>query len=639
VFEIKRNTTVLAFLLLLILLGAAAVAAVTGAAKPHHSQTVAGSKNSNQANSIVQNTGDLKITITSYQGGRLYQQTIDASGSVNFSQSVFSAAPAPAQTAVAGDIVFSEIYAGGGNSGSTYENNYLELFNRTANTIDINGWRFYFSDATGTFNQSLSFTSSRGIGIGPGRYLLIQFGLPSPNSSLPFPDLIVPSETIIIPGFPPIPPINLSPSGKVFLTGPNTSLSGNACPLPNSGIVDFVGYGSTANCFEGGGAAPTLSSTTAAIRQLAGCADTNNNNSDLLAATPSPRNSSSTANFCSATPPEVQFIQPSFDVTEQSGSIAVVVVRNGNTSGTATVDYTTADNAGASNCHNINGRASSRCDYIATVGTLNFAAGETTKQINIPLIDDSLVEGTETFSINLSNPAGATLGTPILADIFIHDPDAANGPNPIDQASFFVRQHYVDFLNREPDTAGSNFWIGEITNCTPQPQCTEIKRINVSAAFFLSIEFQETGYLAYRAFKTAYGDAAGQAMVQGVPTQISVPMIRLQESLADAHAIGDGVVVGQPNYQQILENNKVAYFATFVSRQRFLTDYPATMTPAEFVDKLNQRAGNVLSSSERDTLVTQLQSAQKTPSQRGPRLHTWCHDVVYRVDGEGWSIT
>ena len=614
-FEISRTPTVIAFLFLLIGVGAAALCATSGAAKLHQSQPSASTQSSQVAQTFVQDY-DVHIMIASYQDGKVFQRTVTAVRPANLPDSASPTGTAPMQPAAAGDIVFSQIYSGGGNPGSTFQNNYLELFNRTNNTIDISGWPIYIVNAAGTFSVTISFVSSRGIGIGAGHYLLIRFGPDSSNGApLPTPDFTVPFHIDPPPGLPPIPDLNLFPSGKVFLTGPNSPFFGSTCPLPNSEIVDYVGYGSTANCFEGGGPAPTLSSTTAALRIVNGCGDTNNNDGDFLADVPNPRNSSSTPNFCSTAPPEVQFIQPRFDVTEQSGSIGVVVVRNGNTSGASTVDYTTTDGSGANNCNVVNGSASARCDYLATVGTLKFAAGEAVKQINIPLVDDAYSEGTENFSITLSNPIAATLGAPVTADIFIHDPDSTNGINPIDQTGFFVRQHYVDFLNREPDAAGNNFWIGEINNCTPKPQCTEIKRINVSAAFFLSIEFQETGYLAYRTYKTAFGDASGQAMVQGVPVQISVPMIRLQEFLADSHALGEDVVCCSTQAQQQLEANKVAYFAAFVLRQRFLTDYPLTMTPAEFVDKLNLRAGNVLSTSERDTLVTQLQSGQKTRAQ------------------------
>ena len=611
-FGTPRNTTVFAPLLLLVLVGTAAFAERLGAAKPYHSSDSANVLRSDQADSLVQNSTDVQIIITNYQSGRVFQQTVNAIRSANFAETP-AGASAPTQTTAAGDIVFSQLYSRGGNPGSTYQNNYLELFNRTNNTINISGWRFYLADDTGTFNKAIAIASSGGINIGPGRYFLMQFGPASSNGApLPAPDIIVPFHIDPPPGFPPIPDTNLAPSGKVFLADPNANLIGTTCPLPNSQIVDFIGYGSTANCFEGGGPVPTLSNTTAAVRQANGCTDTDNNNTDFSVSAPNPRNSSSTPNICDSSLPQIQFSQPRFDVTEHQGSLGVLVLRNGNTSGTSTVDYTTSDFAGGTPCTSVNGRASSRCDYIAQIGTLKFNPGETFKLINIPIIDDTYVEGTEIFFVDLSNPTGASLGAQPTTQIFIQDPDNSTAPNPIDQSSFFVRQHYIDFLNREPDAAGNNFWIGEIENCTPKPQCTEIKRINVSAAFFLSIEFQETGYLAYRAYKAAYGDASGTATVQGMAVQISVPMIRLQEFIADSHALADGVVCCSTQAQQLLESNKVAYFAAFVLRQRFQTDYPSTMTAAEFVDKLNMKSDNVLSPSERDTLVTQLQSGQKT---------------------------
>ncbi|PYS56853.1 MAG: hypothetical protein DMF76_23800, partial [Acidobacteria bacterium] len=81
--------------------------------------------------------------------------------------------------------------------------------------------------------------------------------------------------------------------------------------------------------------------------------------------------------------------------------------------------------------------------------------------------------------------------------------------NAIDAAQFFVWQHYLDFLNREPDPSGLAFWTNEINSCGSNAQCIEAKRINVSAAYFLSIEFQQTGYLVERIYKAAYGDASG----------------------------------------------------------------------------------------------------------------------------------
>lgn len=551
---------------------------------------------------------DLRMIVTTYRDGKVYETTATVERAQFSSATTERTAPPGNQPAAAGDIVISQIYSNGGNLGSTYQNNYLELFNRTDNPIDFGGWRIYATSSNGTFDQAISFVSSRGLSIGGHQYLLIRFG-PDSSNGAPVPaDIVGPtSAPSPPPGVPPFPLFNLSPSGKVFITPPSVDAFGNTCP-PNSQIVDYVGYGATASCFEGSGPAGTNSNTTADLRKGAGCTDSDNNAADFDVSAPSPRNSSAPQNFCGTPPPAViQFSQASYSVTENSGSIGLLVTRTVNTSGVSTVDYATSDTAGANDCDAIISSASSRCDYIASIGRLKFAAGETFKLISVPIIDDNWSENPESFSVALSNPTAAVVGTPGTATIVINENGNTTG-NPIDQTFFFVREQYVDFLNREPDNAGLSYWMGDIDNCTPKTNCTEVKRINVSAAFFLSIEFQETGYLAYRAYKAAYGDATGQAVIQNVPTQISVPMIRLNEFLYDSNLIGDGVAVGTPNWEQTLESNKVAYFASFVLRQRFLTDYPLSMTPADFVDKLNLRAGNVLSPSQRSTLVIQLQN-------------------------------
>jgi hypothetical protein len=176
-------------------------------------------------------------------------------------------------------------------------------------------------------------------------------------------------------------------------------------------------------------------------------------------------------------------------------------------------------------------------------------------------------------------------------------------PNPIDCAEFFVRQHYLDFLSREPDAEGLAYWANKITLCGTDHQCIDAQRVNVSAAFFLSIEFQETGYLAYRTYKVAYGDTTSPNVA------VAVPIIRLQEFLPDAQRLGQGVQVGIGDWQAQLEANKNAYTGEFVTRQRFVTAYPLTMTAVQFVDQLNQNAGNVLSPGERDQLIAELSAA------------------------------
>ncbi len=194
------------------------------------------------------------------------------------------------------------------------------------------------------------------------------------------------------------------------------------------------------------------------------------------------------------------------------------------------------------------------------------------------------------------------------------------GTNPpqfitIDDNDFFTQEQYIDFLNRMPDQSGFNFWLNQLTGCgANNPGCTEVMRINVSASFFLSIEFKETGYLAERTYKTAFGDANGASTFNGTHNVV-VPIIKFSEFLTDVKTLGNGFVVLEPGWEAKSEANKVAYFNAFVQRSSFTNAYPAGMTAGEFVDQLNTRAGNPLSTAERNQLVSDLTGGQKTRAQ------------------------
>jgi hypothetical protein len=188
----------------------------------------------------------------------------------------------------------------------------------------------------------------------------------------------------------------------------------------------------------------------------------------------------------------------------------------------------------------------------------------------------------------------------------------------------FVQQHYYDFYNREPVTQGIQFWTSEIERCGADAQCRTAKRVNISAAFFLSIEFQETGYLVYRVYKVAYGDTTSPR----VPG--TVPVVRFQELLPDTWRIGQDVMFGQGNWEQRLEANKTAYTVEFVQQPRFLVEFPLSMTPAEFVDRLNQNTGSVLTRSERDQLVAQLKSSADVTAERAGVLRSVAENQALR---------
>ena len=318
--------------------------------------------------------------------------------------------------------------------------------------------------------------------------------------------------------------------------------------------------------------------------------------------------------FFTATPKLVGFSQSSVIVGEGAGSAKINVTRTGDNSAPATVFYQTVD-----------GTASERSDYLAAIGTLRFGPNEFTKQITVFMTDDVRTESNETFTLTLSAPTGALLGTVSTMVVTITDNDPTNGSNnPADDPQFFVRQHYLDFLNREPDQAGLAFWVDQITSCGSDAACREVRRINVSAAFFLSIEFQQTGYLVYKANQAAFN--SGEAL-------------ELREFLPDTQEIGRGVVIGQPGADQVLETNKQNFFLRFVQRAAFLapTAYPMTLTATEFVDKLNGNtldplnpgAGPALTPSQRQALIDQLAVDATSPTLRAQVLRSVAENGVF----------
>jgi hypothetical protein len=191
---------------------------------------------------------------------------------------------------------------------------------------------------------------------------------------------------------------------------------------------------------------------------------------------------------------------------------------------------------------------------------------------------------------------------------------ASNLPNITD---FFVRQHYRDFLNREADQAGLDFWKNNIDSCGADSQCREVKRIDTSAAFFLSIEFQQTGFLVYRLYKTSFPASAQRP--RALP--------RFQEFITDTRTIGDGVVVGAAGWEAKLEANTIAFINAFVARPEFQLNFPANMTAADYVDKLNTQSGGALSTTERNNLVAGLSGGQET---RATVLRKVAEDIDFR---------
>ncbi len=289
----------------------------------------------------------------------------------------------------------------------------------------------------------------------------------------------------------------------------------------------------------------------------------------------------------------VQFSSASYLVSEAAGRANITLTRIGDTSSAASVTYATNDAAGLQNCNVTNGIGSPRCDYINTLGALTFAAGETFKTFSVPLVDDGYAEGSENFTISLSSPSGAMLGSPGTTTVTITDNETANGTNPIDDTNFFVRQQYIDFLGREPDPPGFAGWTATINNCTGDT--TQCDRIHVSQLFFQSAEFQERGYFVYRFYPVALGRKPDYS--EFVPDLASV------SGFLDATQ---------------LEAAKVAFIAGFMARPAFASAYNFPNTPTgnqQYVDMLLNTASVTLPAATRQAMINGLNSATLTRGQ------------------------
>ncbi|MGH8031656.1 MAG: Calx-beta domain-containing protein [Luteimonas sp.] len=283
---------------------------------------------------------------------------------------------APAQ------VVVSQIYGGGGNSGATLRNDFIELHNTGTAAVSVAGWSVQYASATGTSWATTPLTGS----IPAGGYYLVQEAQGSGGGgTLPTPDA---TGTIAMSGT----------AGKVALSNSTSALSG-ACP---TGTADLVGFGSTANCFEGSGPTPAPSNTLAVLRAGGGCTDANNNAVDFATGTPTPRNSAATALVCGAPVQATLSITDTSAAEGDSGSKPLFFTINLNQAagtGGVTVRYATA-----------NGTAAAGSDYSAASGSVTIAAGDTSVTISVDINGDTVSEPDDTFTVTLSNPTGAVIG-------------------------------------------------------------------------------------------------------------------------------------------------------------------------------------------------------------------------------------
>jgi serine protease AprX len=177
--------------------------------------------------------------------------------------------------------------------------------------------------------------------------------------------------------------------------------------------------------------------------------------------------------------------------------------------------------------------------------------------------------------------------------VFTATANAIPGGNLIDSADYFVRQHYLDFLGREPDESGFTFWGDQILSCASDVGCRERRTINVSAAYFLSIEFQQTGGLVDGLYRASFGRRPTYA-----------------EFMPDTAIVAHDVVVGRADWAETLEGNKVAFVAAWLQRPEFRAAYDQ-LSNAAFVDALIANTEGSFSG-DRNGMVAALNSSTIT---------------------------
>jgi hypothetical protein len=300
----------------------------------------------------------------------------------------------------------------------------------------------------------------------------------------------------------------------------------------------------------------------------------------------------------------VQFSSPSFSVTEGCVPATLNVTLTGAAAGPVAVDYIVFEgtarqktdftyvagtllpqsSAAAGGARALAARAEAE-SYVS--GTLTFEAGETSKEITVLITEDGFAEGTENLSATLSNPRGVGLGSPSTTTLNIQDNETVDSQtNPLDDAATFVCQNYHDFLHRQPDPAGHAFWTNEITQCGSNQNCVSERRHNVAAAFFLSIEFQQTGYFVYRAYEAGLNRRP-----------------QYEEFMRDLNAIGLGVEVGICDWQQRLAAQRTSFTEQLVERAEFKALLPEGMAAGAFADKLFANVGATPAATEREAVV------------------------------------
>jgi uncharacterized protein len=290
-------------------------------------------------------------------------------------------------------VVISQVYGGGGNTGAPYNRDFIELHNNGTSIVSLGGLSLQYSSATGTGNFAVGSILPT-VDLAPGQYYLVGSGATSATVGAPLPTVDA-SGTSSMSGT----------GGKVVLVNGTSALACNGSSTPCSGaqlaqIVDLVGFGS-ANFFEGSAATPAPSNTTSVLRAGNGCTDTNNNGADFTAVAPTPRNTASPLQGCAGGGLPLLAVSDVSAFEGDSGTTELFFGFGLNQPagpGGVSIDYTTAD-----------GTATAGSDYVATSGTVVIAEGDTSAVVSVFINGDTVSEPEETFFVRATSATGATI--------------------------------------------------------------------------------------------------------------------------------------------------------------------------------------------------------------------------------------
>ncbi len=322
---------------------------------------------------------------------------------------------APTAAGASPDLVVSQLFAGGGNSGAPYTNDFVELFNRGSTSVDVSTWTVQYASAGGSTWQTIPLAGS----VPAGGYYLVQLASAAAiGSPLPAPDA---SGTT-----------NLAVSGgKVALVRGSTALmcgaAAGSCST-DAQIADLIGYGSAVD-YEGTGAAPAPSNTLAEVRAASGCTDTDDNASDFSTAAPTPRNSASPAGSCGSGPPPPPTgtsesagvdvdVQPVLSVALERSSVSFGTAASGSTPAPVSEHVTVVSNNAAGYALTVHRTAFAPADLpLGVAGTAPSGgqigpglAGGAMAPIPVPPAADLLVGTTAARSTSTGDVWATSLG-------------------------------------------------------------------------------------------------------------------------------------------------------------------------------------------------------------------------------------